>query len=300
MATLKLSRLADEEARQTSQLEALDKIVIPSDVLPEEKRIASDVTYVIFKQVKKKHKFNLDNCAKNVLNPKTGRLERIWYLDGAQSIWDSELNHILSNKERYERARRGMDIKFVDGVLRVRSTDLLLLEFLRANPHNIGKRRVGSVPGDFFEYDPQEEQKERMAKQLLKIEMVLKVKEMDVDKVRKMASFFGIAFNDELGQVKSPDGLRTELMLKADSDPVNFQKYVDSREVEVAFLVKRAIIENKIDLGGESRSATWANGKGFIAKVPASRKPLEYLTELAMTNSDEGKRFKSQLEEIIK
>jgi hypothetical protein len=174
-----------------------------------------------------------------------------------------------------------------------------MLEFMRKNKHNVGKRISGAGKFDFYEYDPATEQKERMAKQLLKIEMVVKVKEMPEDRMKKLASFFGIAFVDELGQLKSAEGIRTELMLKADNDPVTFQKYIDSKEVEISYLVKRAIIDAKIDLGGQTGNATWANGKGFIAKIPSSRKPYEYLTELAMTNSDEGRKFKEQLETLI-
>jgi len=42
----------------------------------------------------------------------------------------------------------------------------------------------------------------------------------------------------------------------------------------------------------------WAGGGGHIGKIPAGRKPVEYLTELAMTNSNEGKQFKQQLETL--
>jgi len=44
----------------------------------------------------------------------------------------------------------------------------------------------------------------------------------------------------------------------------------------------------------------WAGGKGFIAKIPVGRKPYEYLTELAMTNSDEGRAFKEGLAQFAK
>lgn len=128
--------------------------------------------------------------------------------------------------------------------------------------------------------------------------MVLKVKDMPADKVKKLASFLGVAFVDELGMPKSDEGIRTELMIKADTDPVTFQKYVDSREVEVAYMVRRAILDAKIDLTGQTGNAIWANGKGFIARIPSTRKPYEYLTELALTNSEEGRAFKQQLEQI--
>lgn len=296
--TLAQSQAANK-GEETS-LEKLDSIYIPTDILPEEK--AKEGVYnILFKLVKKKSgRSYLDNCGDPVPNPNNKNIpERIWLLAGATSIWESDVENILKDKNRYDRARRGMDIVFVDGVCRVRSNDLLRLQFMRANAKNVGKNRSGAGKFDYYEYDPAQEQKDRMAKQLLKIEMVLKVKDMSEDKVAKLAAFFAIPFVDELGVKKSPEGLRTELMLKADTDPATFQKYMDSKEVEISYMVKRAIIDNKIDLGGESGTATWAQSRGFIAKVPPTRKAYEYLTELALTNSEEGRNFKQQLEQIV-
>lgn len=289
---------ANTVAKGQNALQELDKINIPTDILPEEK--PQEVYNVIFKLVKKKKgRMWMDNCCDGVINPATKKPERIWLLNGANSIWDTELENILKDKNRYERARRGMDIIFVDGICRVRNEDVLRLEFLRKHKDNVGKARKGSGKYSFYEYDPQQEQKDRMAKQMLKIEMVIKAKEMPIDYAKRLASFFGISFVDEIGMAKSDEGIRTELMLKADTDPVTFQKYIDSREVDISYMVKRAIIDAKIDLGGQKGNAIWANGKGFIAKIPSDKKAYEYLTELAMTNSDEGRRFKEQLEQVI-
>ena len=105
--------------------------------------------------------------------------------------------------------------------------------------------------------------------------------------------------DEDLGIPKLPDAIKTELVLKADTDPVSFQKYVDSKEVEIQWLVRRAIGDSKIDLGGATGNVTWSSGKGYIAKIPSTRKPLEYLTELAMTNSEEGRKFKEQLQTVM-
>lgn len=129
--------------------------------------------------------------------------------------------------------------------------------------------------------------------------MVVKAKEMPIEKVKKLASFLGISFIDELGMAKGDEGVRTELMLRADNDPENFAKYFDSPEVDTAYMVKKAILDAKIDLHAQAGNAIWANGKGLIGKIPAGRKPYEYLTELAMTNSDEGRRFKEQLQTFV-
>jgi len=294
--TLSHVQLADKESKQ--QIDSIDKIKIPTDILPED--TLPEVRNYIFKLVKKKRgRLNLDNCCDNVINPKTKSPERIWLFNGARSIWDSELEHILKDKNRYERARVGRDIVFKDGILMVPSSDVLMLEFLRANIHNVGKRRTGSGKYDFYEYDAKQEQQDRMSKQLFKIEMVGKAKDMDEKAAKKLASYFGISAYDEIGQLKTPDGIKTELMIQADNDPVTFAKYVDSKEVEVAYLVKKGILDAKIDTNTGNGIARWANGKGEICKIPQGRKPYEYLTELAMTNSEDGKHFKTQLEQIV-
>lgn len=302
MITSNLVDAANKEAAKEKTSAGIDKIQIQGDVLPGDRKVVEPAN-VIFKLVKKKKgRLWLDNCCDNVPNPKKQNIpERIWLLNGAHSIWDNEIENILKDKDRYNRARRGRDIIFIDGICRVPSSDILMLEFMRLNRHNIGDRKVGSGKFDFYEYSPAKEQEERNKKQMLKIQMILKAGEMDFSEKgygRKIASFLGVPMVDETGFPFTADGLKTELMLKVDSDPSTFQKYLDSEEVIISYYVRRAISDAKIDLGGESRSVTWAQGKGYIAKIPVDRKAYEYLTELALTNSDEGRKFKEQLKQI--
>lgn len=295
------NELAGKEKIEKS---SLDKIEIPKDLIPKVKT-PDGVYNVIFKLVKKKRgRLHLDNFSDPVPNPENNNIpERMCLLAGATDVWESKCENILRDKNRYDRARRGMDIIFLDGVCRVRSTDTLRLKFMRNHPKNVGDRRTGSISTDFYEYDPAIESEERLKKQMLKIQMVMKAGEMDCSENgygRKIAMFLGIKMADEdLGTLKTPEAIKTELVLKVDTDPFTFQKYIDSKEVEIQWLVRKAITESKIDLGGATGNVTWANGKGHIAKIPSVRKPLEYLTELAMTNSDEGRKFKEQLEQIV-
>ena len=257
-------------------------------VNPEEK------PFVIFRLVKKKKgRIHIDGCCDNVLNPNTKRRERIWLIQGATSIWQSDLLELLKDKDYMKTNRRS--IIFEDGIARIKSDDELAIEFLRQNTKNVGNLRGGNGKFDYYEYDAAQEQKARYEKQMLKINMVVKAKEMPIEKAKKLALFLGITMHDELGQLKSDDGLRTELMVRADNDPVGFQKYIDSKEVEVAYAVRRAILDAKIDLTAQQGNAIWANGKGLICKIPMSRQPYEYLTEFAMSNTPEGKEFLEQL-----
>ena len=259
----------------------------------------SEQKYYIFRLVKKKKgRTYVDGVCDNVLNPKTKKRERIWLIQGADSIWQSDLTELLKDKEYVRSNRRSLI--FEGGICRIPSWDERQLEFARATIKNVGTARSGNGKFDFYEYDAAAEQAERHKKQILKLDMVVKAKEMPSAKMKKLASFLGISFVDELGMPKGDEGVRTELMIKADNFPELFSKYIDSEEVDIQYLVKRAIIEAKIDLTGQAGNALWAGGKGFICKIPVGRKPYEYLTELAMTNSDEGKSFKEQLQTLVK
>lgn len=264
-----------------------------------EPEVKSNEPYnVIFRLVKKKKgRVRLDSICNNVLNPKTGKRERIWLLMGAPSIWQSDLTELLKDKDYVNKSR--YSLTFEDSICRVSSIHENELEFARANTNNVGKRRNGSGKYDYYEYDANEEQKAKLEAQMLQINLVLKIKDMPEQDMKKLALFLDIKPYDEIGQLKSHEGMRTELMLKANLQPTLVSKYIDSKEVEVSYLVRKAIVEAKIDLTGQSGNALWAGGKGFIAKIPSHKKPLEYLTELAMTNSNEGRTFKEQLEQIV-
>lgn len=258
--------------------------------------------YVIFKLVdtKRKGRVYIDGIDDDILNPKTKNRERIWLLSGTSSIWSTELVEQLKDKDFVRNNRRSL--QFEGGVMRVPKWDERMLEFVRVCRHLIDNpnRRTGSK-FEFFEYNPAKQQEEALKKEMLEIDMAIAAREMPIDKARKLANFFGIIFYDELGQPKSDDGIRRELMLFAKRDPKRFQQNLESKEVEIAYLIKKAIIDSKIDLGGTDGNVSWSNG-GFIAKIPVARKSQtqQYLVELAMTNSDEGKQFLEQLQKIVK
>lgn len=258
--------------------------------------------YVIYKLVdtKRKGRLYIDGIDDDILNPKTKSRERIWLLSGTSSIWSTDLVEQLKDKDFVRNNRRSL--QFESGILRVPKWDERMLEFIKNCRHLIDNpnRRTGSK-FEFFEYNPAKQQAEALKKEMLEIDMAIAAKEMPIEKARKLASFLGIIFYDELGQPKTDDGIRRELMLFAKRDPKRFQANLESKEVEISYLVKKAIIEAKIDIGGSGGNVTWANG-GFIAKVPSARKNEihEYLVELAMTNSDEGKSFLDMLNSKIK
>lgn len=257
--------------------------------------------YVIFRLVKKKQRrLRIDGICDNCTNPKTKEVERTYLIRGAKSIWQSDLTDLIKDMDKPNSYinRNRMSPLFEDGVCRVPVTDTKQLEFLRVNSHNVGKNRTGAGKYDFYEYDAHEEQKFRYEKQMQRINLINKIGTLPKEKMQKVAVFAGVSMVDELGMPKGEEGMRAELMIKADTQPELIEKMIDSKEVEISWLVKKAIIEAKIDLTAQNGSAIWAGGGGHIARIPSTRKAYEYLTELAMTNSDEGRQFKEQLEKI--
>lgn len=259
-------------------------------------RVTGDSEFVIFKLVdtSRKGRVYIDGIA-DVVNPKTGKVERARLLAGVDTIWQKEQKDIDPSFVRMNR----QSLEFVGKVCRIFTWEATKLEFARLNPNNIGSpsKKSGSRL-EYFEYDPKKQQQEAMKKQMAKIELVIKVKDMKPEPMKKLAAFLGIGFIDELGQLKSDDGVRSELMIRADSDPVTVNKYIDSKEVEVSYMIRRAILDAKIELGGSTGNINWSNG-GSICKMPQSRNALEYLTELAMTNSADGRQFLEQLKNTI-
>lgn len=255
--------------------------------------------YIVFRLVKKKvRRLTLDGICHEVKNPNTGKFETIRLIRGASSIWTSELTELLKDKDYVNKNRVGLH--FEDGICRVGVHEVNKVEFARLNKHNVGKMRNGSGKFDFYEYDAAEEQKMRHDKQISRINLIQSISTMEEKKMIKLALFLAVKpYDEEVGLPKTPDGYRTELLIKADTKPEIVKRYLDAKEVEVAYLVRKGITDAKIDLGGQSGNVIWAGGGGHIAKIPSHRKPLEYLTELAMTNSQEGKQFKEQLESMI-
>lgn len=294
MAVTRKIALSAMEDTQTDVLQQ----DIPININPEPTSIGTQ-QYVVFRLVNKKVKrLTLDGISHDVLNPKTKEYETMRLIRGAKSIWTTELTELLKDKDYVNKNRIGL--QFLDGICRIAMHEKNKLEFARNHPSNVGKRRNGAGKYDFYEYDAAEEQKMRHDARITRIKTIQTISDMEGSKMQKLALFLGVKpYDDEVGLPRNEDGFRTELLILADTKPEIVNRYLGSQEVEVAYLVRKGIMDGKIDLGGQTGNAIWAGNAGFIGKIPSGRKPIEYLTELAMTNSNEGRTFKEQLESII-
>jgi len=234
----------------------------------------------------------------DVINPTTGKMERVRLLTGVDTIWLKEQKDITPEYARNNQR----SLSFVRGtkILRIPDYDHTALEFARLTRHNIGSpsNRTGSH-FEFYEYNPAREQEEMLRREEMEIEMAIIAKGMDATKMRKHAAFLGLRLIDDLGMPKTDDGIRREYIVYAKRYPEYFQKTVESKEVELSWSIKRAILDGKIEVGREPGRVYWANGGGLIGSYSTKNESAEkYLLNLATTNSEEGRIFKERLQQI--
>lgn len=253
--------------------------------------------YVVFKLVDntKQGGVHIDGID-DAFNPDTKKVERMRLLAGISSIWLKDQKDITPD---YVKANQ-RSLQFPRGarILRVAKDDNAL-EFLQRCRHNIGnpKRKTGSKY-EFYEYNPAKQQEEALKLEMLEIEMAIEASKIEVLPMRKHALFLGINPFDDLGIPKSDDGIRREYIISAKRNPKRFKATLNSKEVEIAYLIRKAITDSLIDLGGHSGQVMWAAG-GRITSIPVGRNTQEYLIELALnTTSAEGRQFLEQLQKI--
>lgn len=256
-----------------------------------------EVQFVIFKLTKTKGtgRVNLP-ATDDVINPETGVVERIRCLSGVASIWMKDQEKLTPE---YVRANSRTFI-FENKILRVPIWDKQALEFLRTTRHCIDNpnHKTGSW-FEFYEYNPEKQQEQQYEKEMKQLNMIAKASTVPVAEMEKHFIHLGGQLNNELGSKKSEKAIRGEYMRFAKNNPIEFEKSLDSKEVNVGYLVKKAIIDNLIDIGTQPGSAYWGAG-GFITKIPSGLRPVDALIDLALTNSKEGNDFLEILEKKVK
>ena len=262
----------------------------------------TETRYYIFKLVDTNKKGgtyipNIDD----VINPETGKEERVRLLSGVESIWVKDQKGLDQDYIR----QNAKSLSFPRGAkcLRIPDWDTTALEFARICRHNIGNpNRQSGSKFEFFEYDPARQAKEAYERESLEIDMAIIARELDEVTLKKYISFLKITMHDELGEPKTIDSLRKELMMYAKRNPFLFRDLINNKsaEVEISYMIKKAIISAKIDIGSQPGRAFWSNGGGLIGIIAPNRQALDYLTELALTNTEEGRTFQKQLKETMK
>ena len=293
-----MAKLSDVQFSLRGEQKNTEALSLGEQELVTELRQQSEggVKYHIFKLINRTRRGGVHVPGiDDVINPATSKMERVRLLSGVDTIWVKEQKDITP-----EYVRNNLrSLQFVRGtkILRIPEWDTTALEFARITRHNVGSasNKTGSQ-FEFYEYDPAREQEELFKREALELEMAILAKEMPSDKMRKHAAFLGLRLIDDLGMPKTDDGLRREYMVYAKRNPDYFQKTKDSKEIDIMWLIKRAILDSKIEIGREPGKIYWSNGGGLIGVMSKQDTPEKYLLNLALTNSQDGEAFRDQLQ----
>lgn len=293
-----MAKLSDVQFSLSGEQKNTEALSLGEQEIVTELRQERGIKYHIFKLVANTRKGGVHVPGiDDVINPATGKMERIRLLSGVDTIWVKEQKDITP-----EYIRNNMrSLSFVRGtkILRIPEWDTTALEFARITRHNVGSpsNKTGSH-FEFYEYDPAREQEEMFRRESMELEMAILAKEMPAEKMRKHAAFLGIRLIDDLGLPKTDDGLRREYMVYAKRNPDYFQKTKDSKEIDIMWMIKRGILDSKIEIGREPGKIYWSNGGGLIGVMSKQDTPEKYLLNLALTNTQEGEAFRDQLKKI--
>ena len=223
--------------------------------------------------------------------------EMIRLINGVTTIWAKEQKEV--DAAYIKKNMRSISFPRGSRFITVPTWDATQIDFMRHARHNIkNPHRKTGTKTEYFEYDPNEQAKALLDKEMLEVEMVALASQQPVEKIRPHAFYLGIKFDDEYGIPKPESRVKAEYMLLAKRDPKRFKETVDSEEVGVQFTIRKGIMEGKIDISKGDGYAYWAGGTR-ICLLPKTEKPLKTLTELAVTKNKEGKQFRDQLSKII-
>jgi len=269
--------------------------------VPQPSTQITPVKNIIFKLVNKSRgDVYLPLYAQNVKNPKTGQLDTIRVLKGVYTIWESEQKDLKYDAKQLAKSRRSVKFEFgsKDNIALVKADDLAV-EAMRILPMNVEVE--GANKGSrfaFYEIDTERQAKIDSEKRARRREAVRLAEGQTFDKLKKHATYLRIRVLDEYGYPKIERALRNEYEDYAELDPEKFIASCGSKEVEVAFLINKAISDAKIDTSTHKGSAYWSTG-GFICRIPSTEKAYDYLVEFAMnTLNEDSKTFRQQLENI--
>lgn len=295
MSGTKPMSLAHIEAQNRGEKQNIEQEYFPQKT-NETPTPAPESEYVIFKLVNRNGRgnVNIDGVC-DVIHPDTGKIERMRLLSGVPSVWIKDQKDIT--KEYVDMNRRSL--RFEGHVCRILKNDETAIYF--AQHHNgfveNPKRKTGSK-NEFFEWNPQRIAEERLKQKKYKFEAMQKAMECPEAEMKKHAIYLGVLPVDEMGFPKQPDLLRHEYISKAEENPSKFMESFGSKVVEISFMVRRAIMEAKIDFGKERNKAYFSHGK-FICSLPPNRKPIEVLLELATSTTPEAKEFIEDLQRAV-
>jgi len=229
----------------------------------------------------------------DVFDPETKRMRRLRLIRGATTIWMDEQEKM--DKDFLQKNR--ISITFVAGNLICdQQKDEFIIKAARLMNANEGNpNRIPGKKRSFYEWDASAEEREAFEKELLEAKAVTMAMEQPFEKMKKHALYLNLPITNEIGQIRGEDGIRALYLRAAKADPKKFRESLDSKEVELKYLIRRAIVDAKISIS--TTDAKWPTGQ-LICRIPHGREAVDYLVEFGMLPTEESKSFVERLEKM--
>lgn len=297
-----------EDAMNGGQDQSLKATIdfIPDTVFDQEEQAPINHEFVVFKLANTNRQggvhipgidYVIDPRTVTPEKPNGNGPEMIRLINGVTTIWGKEQEKV--DKKFIDKNIRSISFPRGSRFITVPSWDMAQIEFMRMARHNIKNphRKSGSKT-EYFEYDPNEQAKALLDKEMKEVEAIGMASTQTMEKIKPHAFYLNISFIDEY-QIPKPDSrIRAEYMLAAKRDPAAFMNSLNTEEVEVRYKIRQAIVDGKIDISKGDGYAYYSGG-GRICLLPKTEKPLKTLTDLAITKNKEGREFKEQLKKIV-
>lgn len=214
-----------------------------------------------------------------------GKVERIKYIKGESTIFESKMNEA-------NRAKNPEIIRFVDGELFVRKEETTLLDFLRTTDNNMSKE--GRQPNKnkiFKEYTPQKDVVAILDKEKATIKAKAFVFEQmeteeGINELLTYAKALGINTNRELPLVEYDINQYINRNSKAFMDGLNDPK------MKRKYFVLSALENSIIKIVGTT--VGWSDG-GAIVNTPIGTDPVDYFVDWSFGNQETFDLIKTKL-----
>ena len=228
-----------------------------------------------------------------IYDEETGTERNIRYLEGVSTIWEDEQEHLSEQKKRSR-----PDIRFVNGYLRVPSNKPSLLEFLmKSNMNESNKSRMAGTKSLYKLLDFQAEEEKNLEKAETRMQAMKIAMEAPLDMMIPHAKYLGIKFTNTQNVERGDKAIRFDYLDVADKRPDMFIKTYNNPLVKIQYVVQKAMASGLVDTSSVKGQAIWGDSKSFIAQIPDGKVPVEFLSELCLT--EKGKEFYSQIKHMV-
>ena len=234
----------------------------------------------------------------DVIDPATGKTRRMRLLRGAQTIWFDEQPPTVF-PEKYV-AKNILCLEFDRGDCVIPIHEKLKIQAAElSNRNTSNKNRVGAKDIYYYEWNPAEQNEKAIKEEDAVIKAMQLAMTAPIEEMIPHAHYLNIQFADEMGMSFDEPALRAAYVRRAKNDSEKFLNSIHSPTVKVAYMVRNAITNGKIDLGRQQGAAYWTDG-GFISALPEGRNAVDFLIEFAGTPGDSNIAFLNQLREFSK